>query len=424
MYDYSTFPEDLVYFVDMKSFFASVSCILMGLDPLKVKLAVVGDTNRDGSVVLAATPEMKKLGIKTGNRLFEIPKQNDIYIVNPSMSLYVNISNKITELMLTKYVAPIDFMQYSIDEFAFSMKGYEKLHKLSPVDLAFKIQQDIYDHFGISSSIGIGSNLLLAKICMDIESKKHPSGISQWTYVDVPTKMWNITPLSKFWGIAKKTEQKLNRLGITTIGELARYPKEVLIKQFGNVIGTELHLHSNGIDYSRIGEMKDYKPKDKSIGKSQVLLRDYHSHEIKTLILEQLEEVCFRLRNQNNQSRTIHFGIGYSSGIGGFSKSVTIEEPTNITNDFYRVCLKILEENYNQEPVRTISIALKNFVKTDSEQISFFTNPIKKQKEQNLSAVMDSIRSKYGKNSLLRACSFTDFSTIRGNNKKIGGHFA
>jgi len=424
MYDYSTFPDDLVFFVDMKSFYASVSCILMGLDPLKTKLAVVGDVSRDGSVVLAATPEMKKFGIKTGSRNYEIIRQKDVYIVNPAMSTYVNISNKITELMLTKYVAPIDFMQYSIDEFAFTMKGYKKLHKLSPLQLAKKIQDDIYDHFGITSSIGIGSNLLLAKICMDIESKKHPSGISQWTYEDIPTKMWKITPLNKFWGIAKKTEQKLNRLGITTIGELANYPKEVLIRQFGNVMGTELHLHANGIDFSKIGEMKNYKPKDKSIGKSQVLLRDYHSHEIKTLILEQLEEVCYRLRSQGNQARTIHFGIGYSSGIGGFSKSVTIDEPTNLTKDFYKVCIRLLEENYNQEPVRTISIALKNFVKVDTEQISFFTDPIKKQKDQKLSAAMDSIRRKYGKNSLLMACSYTEHSTIRANNNKIGGHLA
>src|SRR5574341_876208 len=105
MYDYSNFPNRIIFCVDLKSFFASVSCILLGLDPLKVKLAVVGDVNRDGSIVLAATPELKKLGIGTGNRLFEIPKQKDIHIVNPSMSIYVRTSNQITELMMTKYVA-------------------------------------------------------------------------------------------------------------------------------------------------------------------------------------------------------------------------------------------------------------------------------------------------------------------------------
>jgi len=424
MYDYSTFPKRLIFCVDLKSFFASVSCVNLGLDPLKVKLAVVGDVNRDGSIVLAATPELKKLGIGTGNRLFEIPKRKDIHIVNPSMSTYVRISNQITELMMTKYVAPIDFFQYSIDEFLMDFTFYAKLHKLSPMELATSIQQDILALTGVFSTIGIAPNMLLSKICLDVSAKKIPGGIAQWTYDDVQAKMWNITPLSKFWGIASRTQFKLNRLGITTIGELANYPKEVLIKQFGNVMGNELHLHANGIDFSRIGEMKDFKPADKSIGKSQVLLRDYQSHEIKTLILEQLEEVCYRLRSQDSLCRTIQFSLGYSSGIGGFSKAVTIDEPTSLTKDWYKVCLKILEANYDNEPVRTISIALKNFVKKDFEQITFFANPIKKQKETSLTNTMDAIRMKYGKNSILRACSYLEHSTIRGNNKKIGGHYA
>jgi DNA polymerase V len=410
--------------VDLKSFFASVSCIGLGLDPLKVKLAVVGDINRDGSVVLAATPELKKLGIGTGNRLFEIPKRNDIHIVNPSMSTYVRISNQITELMMTKYVAPIDFYQYSIDEYFMDFTFYSKLHKLNPLELATSIQQDILSTTGVFSTIGVAPNMLLAKICLDVSAKKVQSGIAQWTYDDVQTKVWNISPLSKFWGIAGRTQVKLNRLGITTIGELARYPKEVLVKQFGNVMGNELHLHANGIDFTKIEEMKDFKPAEKSIGKSQILLRDYQSHEIKTLILEQLEEVCYRLRSQKNLCRTIQLGLGYSSGIGGFSKAVTIDEPTDLTKDWFNVCLKILEENYENEPVRTISIALKNFVKQDYEQVSFFTNPIKKQKDTNLTKTMDSIRCKYGKNSILRACSYLDHSTVRANNKKIGGHHA
>ncbi|UPM56144.1 DNA polymerase thumb domain-containing protein [Gottfriedia acidiceleris] len=423
MYDYSMFPNDIIFFIDMKSFFASVSCRLLGLDPLKVKLAVVGDTSREGSVVLAATPEMKKLGIATGNRLYEIPRQKDIHIVNPSMATYVKISNQIAELLLTKYVAPIDYMQYSIDEMALQLNGYDRIHKMPPLELAYTIQQDILNTFGIFSSIGISCNLLLAKICMDIESKKVPSGIAQWTYDDVQTKMWKIEPLSKFWGIAKKTEEKLNRLGITTIGELARFPKKILIQRFGNVMGTELHLHANGIDYSRIAEMKNFKPADKSIGKSQVLLRDYKSHEIPVLILEQLEEVCYRLRSLKNLCRTIHFGIGYSQG-GGFSQSMTIDRPTDLTKEWYQVCLKILNQNYTNEAVRTISISLKNFVSTEYEQLSLFTNENNRLKDKKLTAAMDGIRRKYGKNSILRAVSYLDYSTIRHNNKKIGGHLA
>ncbi|WP_019244208.1 MULTISPECIES: Y-family DNA polymerase [Bacillus] len=423
MYDYSTCPNKLIFCVDLKSFFASVSCVILGLDPLKVKLAVVGDVTRDGSIVLAATPAFKKIGIGTGNRKWEIPNDNDIYVVNPSMNTYVQISNQITELILSKYAAPVDFFQYSIDEFFVDFTNYTYLHKKTPYELASSIQKDIFAITGVNSAIGIGPNMLMAKIALDHESKKDLSGIAHWTYDDIQTKLWNIKPLNKFWGISGKTQAKLNRLGISTIRGLANYPKEILIKHFGNVIGTELHLHSNGIDFSQLSEMKDYKPADKSIGKSQVLLRDYKADEIKTLILEQLEEVCYRLRNQRNLCRTIQFSLGYSSNMGGFSKSVTLEQPTDLTLDWFNACLKILNKHYNNEPVRTISISLKNFVKEDFEQLSFFSNPIRKQKEKNLAKTMDLIRSKYGKNSLLRACSYLEHSTIRENNNKIGGHY-
>jgi len=426
MYDYSKYPNRLIFCVDLKSFYASVSCVELGLDPLKVMLAVVGDINREGSIVLAATPLLKqKFGISTQSRKFNLPVRKDVYVVNPSMSKYVQVSNQITELMLTKYVAPEDLFTYSIDELLMDFTFYSKLHKLEPLELARSIQKTIYDATGVSATIGIGSNMLLSKLALDNQSKKDPTGIAWWSYEDVQTKVWNIKPLNKFWGIASKTQLKLNRLGITSIGELARYPVEVLIKQFGQVIGTELHLHANGIDFTRVSEMKNYKPSDKSIGKSQVLLRDYQANEIEVLILEQLEEVCYRLRSQKKQCRTIHFGLGYSSGIGGFNKSVTLEEPTELTKDWYKVCLKILKENYNNEPVRTISIGFKNFVKKENyEQISFFTDPIKKQKDLNLTETMDSIRRKYGRNSILRACSYLEHSTIRSNNKKIGGHLA
>lgn len=424
MYDYSICPDDLVFFIDMKSFYASVSCVMMGLDPLKTKLAVVGDTKRTGSIILACTPLVKAMGYSTSNRMWELPNDKELHIVNPSMGKYVDISNRISELMMTKYCAPVDFYQYSIDEFliVFSKK-YTKLHKKEPFELAQTIQQDIFDHFGLTCTVGIGPNILMAKLALS-GAKNSSNGIAHWTYADIPTKVWTIKPLSKFWGIAKKTEQKLNKLGITTIGELAKYPLPVLIQRFGNVMGNELHLHANGIDFSKLGEMNTYKPRDTSLGKSHVLLRDYQPHEVKTLILEQLEEVCYRLRRQDQLCRTIHFGIGYSSGSGGFSRSVTVNEPSELTMDWYKVCLKILEENYTNEPIRTISIALKNFVKKDFEQITFMSNPIKRQKETNLTKTMDAIRTKYGKNSLLRACSYLDQGTIRSNNNKIGGHYA
>ncbi|WP_430510748.1 DNA polymerase thumb domain-containing protein [Gottfriedia solisilvae] len=426
MYDYSKYPDRLIFCVDLKSFYASVSCVELGLDPLQSMLAVVGDVNREGSIVLAATPLLKqKFGISTQSRKFNLPVRKDVHVVNPSMRKYVQVSNQITELMLTKYVAPVDLFTYSIDEFFMDFTAYSRIHNKQPYELAKAIQNDIYALTGVNSTVGIGSNMLLSKLALDNQSKKSPDGIAEWKYEDVQTKVWAIEPLDKFWGIASKTQAKLNRLGITNIGQLAQYPVEVLIRQFGQVMGNELHLHSNGIDFTKVSEMKDYRPTEKSIGKSQVLLRDFQANELNVLLLEMLEEVCFRMRGQNVQCRTIQFSLGYSSGIGGFNKSLTIEQGNDLTMHWYKVVLKILKENYENEPVRTISISFKNFVKKEnSEQISFFSNPIKKQKETNLTKAMDSIRKRYGRNSILRACSYLEHSTMRSNNKKIGGHLA
>lgn len=170
MYDYNLCSDRHIACIDLKSFFASVSCILNDLDPLKVKLAVVGNTKRQGSVVLAATPPLKELGIKTGSRLYEIPNRKDIYITNPKMKTYINISTKISKIALN-YVASEDFHQYSIDEFFLDLTDSYNLFASTPKEAATIIQREIYEETGIKSTIGIGSNMLLAKVSMDIEAK-------------------------------------------------------------------------------------------------------------------------------------------------------------------------------------------------------------------------------------------------------------
>src|SRR5699024_6958101 len=218
-------PHYDILCIDLKSFFASVSCRLKGLAPKTTKLAVVGETKSIGSVVLAATPELKKLGIKTGSRLFEIPARSDIYIINPSMRSYLDYSMRITEIAL-QYVAPADFHTYSVDEFFMDVTHSYKLFAASPRALAKKIKDEIYDKTLIESAVGIGDNLLLSKVALDIEAKHMPDGITEWRYAHVREKMWHIKPLSKFWGINKKSEKKLNQRGIFDIGDLANYPHE------------------------------------------------------------------------------------------------------------------------------------------------------------------------------------------------------
>lgn len=199
MYDYRYCMNRDILCVDLKSFYASVSCILNGLDPLTTKLAVVGDTKRQGSVVLASTPKLKEIGIRTGSRLYEIPHRSDIYITNPKMQTYMNVSSKISSIAL-QYVPHEDFHQYSIDEFFMDITDSYHLFAPSPATFAELLQKSIYDETGILSTIGIGSNVLLAKVGMDIEAKHTKQGIATWHYEDVPTKLWSIDNLTDMWG--------------------------------------------------------------------------------------------------------------------------------------------------------------------------------------------------------------------------------
>ncbi|EJV56355.1 DNA polymerase IV [Bacillus mycoides] len=416
MYDYSILPNRIVLCVDLRSFYASVSCIKMGLDPFHTKLAVVGDVNRSGSIVLAATPPLKSLGVKKMARLYEIPRRKDILVVNPIMSTYIKCSNYITKLAL-QYVPIEDFHQYSIDEFLMDVTDSIHLFAQDPYEFATKFKREIYDHTRIECTIGIAPNPLMSKVALDIEAKKNKDGIAFWKYEDVPTKLWSIRPLNKFWGISYKTEEKLNRKGIHSIGDLANYPLS-----FGK-IGEELHLHSHGIDFSRISEK--YVPATTSVGKSQILMRDYTIEEFPIILLEHIEEVCYRLRRQNKLAQTVHFSVGYSKSYnGGIRKTHTLSRPTNLTMDIYKICTYFLHEQYTGEHIRSINISLTNLIREGEEQISLFDNVTQREQEVKLTKVMDEIRTKFGKNSILRGISYTHSATTRHRNSLIGGHKA
>ncbi|TCW43403.1 DNA polymerase V [Bacillus thuringiensis] len=419
MYDYSILPNRIILCVDLRSFYASVSCIKMGLDPMYTKLAVVGDVNRNGSIVLAATPPLKALGVKKMARLYEIPRRKDILVVNPIMGTYIKCSNYITKLAL-QYVPIEDFHQYSIDEFFMDITDSIHLFANDPYDFALKFKREIYAKTRIECTIGIGPNPLMSKVALDIEAKKNQNGIAYWKYEDVPTKLWSIRPLNTFWGISYKTEEKLNRKGIHSIGDLANYPLKYLKQSFGK-IGEELHLHSYGIDFSRISEK--YVPATTSVGKSQILMRDYTIEEFPIILLEHIEEVCYRLRRQNKLAQTIHFSVGYSKSYnGGIRKTHTLSRPTNLTMDIYKICTYFLHQQYTGEPIRSISISLTNLIQEGEEQISLFDNITQREQEVKLTKVMDEIRTRFGKNSILRGVSYTHSATARYRNTLIGGH--
>jgi len=415
----SLYSDRNVLCVDMKSFYASCQALSMGLDPLSAHLAVVADTNRRGSVVLAASPALKRdFGIRTGNRLFEIPRDNRITVVSAQMNMYLHISKEITRLF-NKYVPKDALHTYSVDESFLQVDGMSRLWG-SAEDIAEMILTELKDTFGLTAAIGIGPNMLMAKLCLDLEAKKW--GIARWTYADIPEKLWPVSPLSQMWGIGKRLEKRLNGMGISTVGQLSHYSLKRLEKAFG-IMGNQLYYHANGIDLSELGA--PILQGQISYGKSQILLRDYHHvNDIKYVILEMCEEVGRRARDNHQTGKTIHLGIGYSKdeGGGGFNRSLTIEKATNITMEIYRVCMYLFHRFYMQRTVRQISISLANIQEDNSMQLNLFAR--NRAQERKLGYVMDGIRTKYGDTALLRAVSYTDAGTSLHRSELVGGHYA
>ena len=419
MVDYSQLPTNKILCIDMKSFYASCAAVLLGLDPLDCYLAVVGDMERQGSIVLAASPRMKQeYGIKTGSRLFEIPKDPKIHIVNPKMATYLRISTEITRVF-NRYVPKEAIHTYSVDESFLKVDGVENLWG-NAATIAEKIKRDIELEFQLPCAVGIGPNMLMAKLCLDLEAKK--KGVAEWKYEDVKEKLWTLSPLSKMWGIGSKVERTLNRMGIFTVGQLANYPLELLEKKFG-VMGNQLYYHAWGVDLSELGA--PIVKGQISFGKSQILLRDYPDpKEVKHVLLEICEEVARRARNHKQVGRTISLGIGYSKDEfgGGFHRSKTIDTATNLTMEIYNVCLELFDKHYTQKTVRQISVAISNLDDDNEMQLDlFYTNRIKQRK---IGYVMDSIRNKYGSDAILRAVSYTNAGTARHRSKLVGGHKA
>lgn len=413
---YESLPNKDIACIDMMSFYASCMAALHGLDVQQVPIAVVGDLKRQGSVVLAASPPLKKLGVKTGTRLYEIPKDPRIRLFEPKMEYFIEMSMAISRI-LYKYAPMESIYVYSIDESFIDLSKTERLWG-KPEDTVKRIQYEIYETLHLPSAAGMGPNMLIAKLALDLEAKK--TGFVKWTYDDIETKLWPIRPLRKMWGIGSQTEKALNGMGIFSVGDLANYDRTLLEKSFG-VLGSQLYNHSWRIDYTDMGAPRANA--QVSFGKSQVLLRDYESREsILVILLEIVERIAMRARLAGKAGRTVQLGSGYSKHAfgGGFNRSKSLHEATNKTMALYKVCVELFDRFSVDRPVRNVAISLSNLKKDNSMQLDLFDE--EKWRKRKLAAVMDEIRSRYGSMAIMMAVSLTKHGTAIERSKLVGGH--
>jgi len=418
-------PDRKIICIDLRSFFASVECADAGLDIYKVPLVVADKSRGEGGITLACTPYLKTLGARARCRIYELPKNVDIIFAKPRMARYVEISTKIVSIYLD-YVSENDLHIYSIDEAFLDVTDYLNYYKMTAWELAHTIQEDILKQTKIHSACGIGPNMLMAKLALDLYSKTTRTGVEEWTYEDIEKKLWPIKPLSKVWGIGPRLEKRLNSMGIFSMYDLAHTPSADLEKEFG-IYGKQLYYHSHGIDFSTMKEKHEYVPKSSSIGHSQVLFHDHQGDEVKPKILELSDRVAKRMRKKGRVGTVIHLGISYSKSVGGggFHRQVTIDYPTDSPNEINKVCLELFDKHYDKESViRKVSVSVGHLMNRDTIQMDLFGIQARYDRERKLLDAMDEIHEWYGKNAILRASQFKDDATMRERNKMIGGHSA
>lgn len=417
--DYSTYPRNDVLCVDMRSFYASVEAVKRGLNPNETLLAVIGDLSRPGSIVLATSPALKrKHRLRNVSRFFELPKDPKIHLVEANMADYVHTSIEITKL-LYRFAPQEAIHQYSVDEVWITVNGLEKLYG-NRWDIAVKIKETIWQELGLPSAIGIGDNKFLAKVVLDLHAKKTPDGIAECTYEDVKEKLWPY-PVEAIWGIGSRMKQNLRRLGITTVEQIANFPLSQLKKRFG-IMGEQLYWHAWGIDLSPVfGNF--LKTDQKSFGHGISLLRDYTAGEAKIVILDLCEEACRRARTAKKVGKTIHLGIGYAKETGGgFSRSTSVDVPTNITTEMYQICLHLFNEHYDGHSlIRRVYVTLTNLGNDEKTQLDLFSD---RTKQKDIGYTMDKIRDRFGSNAILRAVTYTKAGISLERSEKIGGHWA
>jgi len=410
--------ERTILAIDLKSFYASVECIDRGLDPFNTPLVVCDKERGKGTIILAVSPYVKTLGIPSRLRLYELPKVRNMIYAKPRMKRYIKKSLEVLGIYL-EFVSNNDIHVYSIDEAFLDITHYLKASKMTKEEFAQSIIERVYEKTKLTVTAGIGPNLLMAKLAMDIEAKHNKNFMAAWTMENIPEKLWPITPLSKMWGIGKRMEAKLNALGMYTVGDIAISDPKYLEKKFG-ILGLQLWEHANGIDDSKIQE--PYVAKSNSLSVGQTLFTDYDREETRLIIRENIDELMVRLRRQKMLAGTVSLSIGYSSN-GGFSKVAKLAQPT----DDFRLILEMIERifnaNYNPKKlVRSVCVSAGNLESNEYRQCSLFIDPEKERIQKKFAETVDRIKREYGKSSLYRASALLEKSNYIRRCNQIGGH--
>lgn len=411
------------YFViDMKSFFASVECAERGLDPMETRLVVADESRTEKTICLAITPALKKLGIKNRCRLFEIPKNIDYIIAKPRMKKYIKYASEIYGIYL-KYICKDDIHVYSIDECIIDATDYLSIYKTSAREFAQKLMNEILLNLKIPSSVGIGTNMYLAKIALDITAKKSADRIGELDEEKFKKELWHHRPLTDFWQISNGISARLARHGIFDMKGITEIKEETLYKEFG--INAELIIdHAYGRESCLMSDIKSYRGKSRSISSSQILPCGYTFQAGKTIMKEMVQEGCYRLAKEGFVANHIYLHIVYEDkNLPPVKGGKTLPIYTYLYSFIIKYAEKIYDEIVDDRNlVRKIGLDFGALLPERNESYDLFCDPKKIEKEKALVKSVLSLKERFGKNALLKGNDFESIATQRDRNKQVGGH--
>lgn len=494
--------------IDLKSFYASVECRERGLDPLDTNLVVADETRTDKTICLAVTPSLKSFGLPGRCRLFEV-KQHiqeandsrrkkapgkrllgsscsfselsknpelavDFIIAPPRMAHYMECSSQIYSIYI-KYVAPEDIIVYSIDEVFMDVTAYMGIYNLSPHDLAMKIIQDVYEKTGITATAGIGTNLYLSKVAMDIMAKhipgdKNGARIAQLDEISYRRALWSHRPLTDFWRVGRGYARKLENCGLYTMGDIARCSltnEDLLYRLFGK--NAELLIdHAWGWEPCTVQDVKAYKPRSNSLGAGQVLPCAYETEKARLVIREMADSLSLELVDKGLVTDQLVITLGYdienlsdpqrrkkyrgevvtdqygrqipkhghgTIHLGSYTASSKriIDKASELFDRIAGEDLLIRRLNITAERIIEEAIAPKE--EGAFEQLDLFTDyaalerekekeKTELERERKMQQAMLSIKKKFGKNAILKGMNLEEGATAMDRNGQIGGHKA
>mgnify|MGYP002541794192 FL=1 len=490
--------------IDLKSFYASVECVDRGLDPLDTNLVVADPTRTEKTICLAVSPSLKSYGIPGRARLFEaIQKVREVnaqrkykapghsfshesyfhsdLIKDPSAELtfitapprmahYMEVSTRIYNVYL-KYIAPEDIHVYSIDEVFIDATDYLKTYGLTPRELAMKMVLDVLETTGITATAGIGTNLYLCKIAMDIYAKhcepdKNGVRIAELDEMSYRRILWNHRPLTDFWRVGRGISKKLEEHGMYTMGDVARcsvgresdyYNEDLLYKLFG--VNAELLIdHAWGWEPTEISDIKSYRPESSSLSSGQVLQEPYEFSKAKLVLKEMADLLSLELVSKRIVTDQIVLTVGYD--IESLKKSYSgavetdrygrkipktahssenIGRYTSSTKLICETAMKLFDRIVDKELLVRRMYIVANHIITENDaekereyiQLNLFSDTGKQEaeenelkKERNMQKAILKIKSKYGKNSIIKGMNLKEGATALERNRQIGGHKA